>query len=237
MPMNVFESLDLRKKRFLEIGTYEDDFKLDQAWEYFRVSHVWSSNALEGNAYSILDVKILLEDGLTTNGKLDDAVDVEGLGRSYGHVFDLFRKERENARLDAARVAALHERLTKGLRVIPHAGVYREGKDASGLGAQEAVQALLEGAYSGDRHPICQAAMLCLGLERIQPFKDKNGLVARAAATLPLLCGHYLPLVVEEEWQKPYKQALAKDSLEDMTKVVACCVEKSLKLWTRIMHE
>lgn len=230
-------AIDEKKKRFLEIGTYEDDFKLDQAWEYFRVSHAWSSNALEGNAYSILDVKILLEDGLTTNGKLDDAVDVEGLGRSYDHVFDLFRKEREAARLDAARIASLHERLTKGLRVIPHAGVYRDEGDASGQGAREAVEALLEETYSGDRRPIGQAALLCLGLERIQPFKDKNGLVARAAASLPLLCGHYLPLVVEEEWQKPYKKALAADSLEDMTKVVACCVEKSLKLWTRIMHE
>ena len=48
-------AIDETKKRFLEIGTYEDDFKLDQAREYFRVSHVWSSNALEGNAYTILE--------------------------------------------------------------------------------------------------------------------------------------------------------------------------------------
>ena len=134
-------------------------------------------------------MKILLEDGLTTNGKLDDVVDIEGLDRAYDHLFDLFRTERESARLDAGRVACLHERLTKGLRVVPHAGQYREDTGASGRGAQEAVAALLEEVHLGDRHPVCQAALLCLGLDALGPSRTRTALLRGLRRHFPFSAG------------------------------------------------
>ena len=54
-----------------KIGSYrplnEDTVK--QIQEFYRICLTYSSNALEGNTLDLAETKVVLEDGLTINGK------------------------------------------------------------------------------------------------------------------------------------------------------------------------
>ena len=46
-----------------------DENTIKQIQEYYRIGLTYSSNALEGNTLDLVETKVVLEDGLTINGK------------------------------------------------------------------------------------------------------------------------------------------------------------------------
>jgi Fic family protein len=71
--------------------TPEEIKKLDA---YFRKGTTYSSNALEGNTLTLIETKVLLEDGLTAGGKpLRDCYEAVGHAKAYDFMLEAARSE------------------------------------------------------------------------------------------------------------------------------------------------
>ena len=66
------------ENRFSDNDTYKvkinahrplNEYTIKQIQEYYRIGLTYSSNALEGNTLDLAETKVVLEDGLTINGK------------------------------------------------------------------------------------------------------------------------------------------------------------------------
>lgn len=49
---------------------FNDPHMLNEIRKFYRIGLTYSSNALEGNCYTLSETAILLEDGLTVGGKI-----------------------------------------------------------------------------------------------------------------------------------------------------------------------
>ena len=86
MLAELLQKIDENQIRINRYRPFEDKDILREIQKYYRVDSVFSSNALEGSSYTLVETKILLEDGLTAGGKpLKDALAVVGLGKAYDH--------------------------------------------------------------------------------------------------------------------------------------------------------
>ena len=58
--------------------------------EYYRVGLTYTSNALEGNSLTESETKIVIEDGLTIEGKpLRDVYEAIGHAKAYDYLYEL----------------------------------------------------------------------------------------------------------------------------------------------------
>lgn len=75
-----------------ELDTYRPLSK-DQALalkEHFKIGLTYSSNALEGNTLTLIETKVIIEDGLTIGGKsLREIDEATGHARAYDFIFEL----------------------------------------------------------------------------------------------------------------------------------------------------
>ena len=61
-----------------------------QLRDHFRIGLTYSSNALEGNTLTLIETKVIIEDGLTIGGKsLSEIDEATGHARAYDFIFDL----------------------------------------------------------------------------------------------------------------------------------------------------
>ena len=58
--------------------------------EYYRVGLTYTSNALEGNSLTESETKVVIEDGLTIEGKpLHDVYEAVGHAKAYDYIYKL----------------------------------------------------------------------------------------------------------------------------------------------------
>ena len=91
------------KNRFEENDKYKlkiDSFRpLDQQiakqiQEYYKIGLTYSSNALEGNTLDLAETKVVLEDGLTINGKpLKDHLEAIGHGLAFDKLISISKSD------------------------------------------------------------------------------------------------------------------------------------------------
>ena len=63
--------------------------------EHFKIGLTYSSNALEGNTLTLIETKVIIEDGLTIGGKsLNEINEATGHAKAYDFMFELVEKEK-----------------------------------------------------------------------------------------------------------------------------------------------
>ena len=74
--------------------------------EFYRVGLTYTSNALEGNSLTETETKVVIEDGLTINGKpLRDVYEAVGHAKAYDHIHKLAK----NKTLEESDILMLHQ--------------------------------------------------------------------------------------------------------------------------------
>ncbi|MDR1039477.1 MAG: Fic family protein [Deltaproteobacteria bacterium] len=167
---------------------------------HFRITNTFTSNAIEGNRLSLIDVKLVLDDGISVGGKsLNDLFETF----SHGKTFDLMLKfARENS------FDSISENLLRIISDLHHsfyeiidnkyAGVYRDMNvmigGASVLPPEpDELKMFMENfltmfnRYKTTYHPVCLAAYAHLRLVQIHPFIDGNGRTSRLLMNLILV--------------------------------------------------
>ncbi len=71
-----------------------DELTLKSLRHYYRIGLTYSSNALEGNSLTESETRVVIEDGLTIEGKpLKDVYEAVGHAKAYDHLYSLLQKK------------------------------------------------------------------------------------------------------------------------------------------------
>ena len=189
----------------ITLSSYEKDFEL---------TFTHNSTAIEGNTLTLMETKVVLEDGVAIGGKaLREIYEVINHKKAYGYVKKCIS---ENKPLDENIVKYLHAILTENIIV---GGVYRkEEVRISGAGftppAGNEMYMQIKSFYEdlkikeNELNSIELAAWTHAEFVRIHPFIDGNGRTSRLLMNYQLLMHGYLPISVAKENRLDYYNAL-----------------------------
>ncbi|WP_274649042.1 Fic family protein [Paenibacillus humicola] len=211
--------------------------------EIYRVEWTYNSNAIEGNTLTLLETKLVLEDGLTIGGKkLREHFEVINHAEAILYVQDIVDRKIE---LSEYVVKSIHQLVLRNID-DENAGRYRTvNVGISGSShtpphftvVQEQMENLIDWYLEKkDRlHPVELAARLHFQFVYIHPFADGNGRTARLILNLILMSRGFPPAIVKAEdearlhYYETLEEAIAIGRLEPFFQLIAECVEDSLK--------
>lgn len=186
--------------------------------EYYRVGTTFTSNALEGNSLTESETKVIIEDGLTIEGKpLRDVYEAVGHAKAYDYMYELSHNEP----LTEEVICNLHKLFYQQMD-SERAGQYRK-VPVFISGSQYSVSPVAEIGkrmkqlvqwYNNNEnklHPVVLAAELHKRFVFIHPFIDGNGRMARLLMNLSLMRNDYniaiIPAVTRAEYISALEQA------------------------------
>ena len=210
------------------LSSYEKDFEL-------RFTH--NSTAIEGNTLTLMETKVVLEDGVSIGGKeLREIYEVINHKKAYGYVKKCIA---DGTPLTENIVKDLHAILTEN---IISGGIYRNQEvRISGAGftppSGNEMYIQIKGFYEDiknktDLNPIELAAWTHAEFVRIHPFIDGNGRTSRLLMNYQLMSQGFLPVSVDKEKRLDYYNALEQyavnGDLQPFADFVAELEEKQL---------
>ena len=207
-------------------------------WEAnFEVEYTHESTAIEGNTLSLLETKVVLEDGLSVGGKhLREIFEVVNHKKAYEFVKG---KIAEGQLLDEPTVKDIHSILMENI----FAGGFYRNVNVRITGAQhmppepnEAYRQIknffadLTWKYKDD--PITLAAWTHAEFVRIHPFIDGNGRTSRLIMNYQLLAHKLVPISIPKldrlEYFKRLEEYALSGNIEPFADYVAELEEKRL---------
>lgn len=187
------------------LSSYEKDFEL---------TFTHNSTAIEGNTLTLMETKVVLEDGVAIGGKeLREIYEVINHKKAYRYVKKCIAEKKS---LNENIVKDLHAILTENIIV---GGIYRnEEVRISGAGftppAGNEMYMQIKKFYEDlkikekELNVIELAAWTHAEFVRIHPFVDGNGRTGRLIMNYQLLKSGYLPVSVAKENRLDYYNAL-----------------------------
>jgi len=171
--------------------------------DHFKIGLTYSSNALEGNTLTLVETKVIIEDGLTIGGKtLREIDEATGHARAYDFIFDIIKNEN----ITLSDLLNIHKLFYQNIDP-ENAGSYRtkkvfiSGMDVT-LPPPEEVSKLMREFekeiinLKDKHHPVEYAAIIHNKFVTIHPFLDGNGRTARLLMNLILLkSGHSITII------------------------------------------
>ena len=219
---------------------------LKQIREYYKIGLTYSSNALEGNTLDLAETKVVIEDGLTINGKpMRDHLETLGHAEAYNKLHELA----ESNCITEDDIKCLHKIFYTKID-IENAGIYRQksvivtGADVSFPKPEEINQKMQEfivelHQIKQSSHPVEYAAMVHALFVNIHPFIDGNGRVARLLMNLALLQSGYNITIIPPIARADYIRALQETNrkkYEPFINFISEMVLESQKEYLRIIE-
>ena len=218
------------------LSSYEKDFEL---------TFTHNSTAIEGNTLTLMETKVVLEDGVSIGGKeLREIYEVINHKKAYIYVKKCIS---ENKPLDENIVKDLHAILTENIIV---GGIYRrEEVRISGAGftppAGNEMYMQIKNFYEdlkikeNELNPIELAAWTHAEFVRIHPYIDGNGRTSRLIMNYQLLIHGYLPVSVAKENRLDYYNALEQyavnGDLKPFADFIADLEETQLDIYEKLI--
>lgn len=217
------------------LSSYEKDFEL-------KFTH--NSTAIEGNTLTLMETKVVLEDGVSIGGKeLREIYEVINHKKAYEYVKKCIA---ENKPLTENIVKDLHAILTENIIV---GGIYRNQEvRISGAGftppAGNEMYMQIKVFYEemnnkSDLNPIEIAAWTHAEFVRIHPFIDGNGRTSRLLMNYQLLSYGFLPVSIDKETRLEYYNSLEEfavnGNLQPFADLIADLEEKHLDEYLKLL--
>ncbi len=174
----------------------------------------YNSNAIEGNTLTLLETKVVVEDGLTIGGKtMREHLEAINHQHAIEFIEDVAKEQRP---LDARTLKDIHSLVLRGI-------------DQDNAGRFRSVNVIISGAQhtppdalhvpdemekffdwcAGEAqqlHPVERAARVHSDFVGIHPFIDGNGRTARLIMNIELIkSGYPLAIVLQEQRREYYK--------------------------------
>jgi hypothetical protein len=175
----------------------------------------WASSRLEGNTYSLLDTRRLIEEGQAAEGK--QAAETQMI-LNHKAAIEFMVDSGDELAFDRQTILNLHALLSDNLLPDPDAGgrtrrrgveithsVYRPPEMPQQV--EEYFRRVVETAVA-IREPFEQAFFAMVHLPYLQPFEDVNKRVSRLAANIPLFRQNLCPLSFVDVPERAYIDGL-----------------------------
>ena len=213
---------------------------------YYRIGLTYSSNALEGNSLTESETKVVIEDGLTIEGKpLKDVYEAVGHAKAYDHLYSLVQKQT----LEEQGILMLHKLFYQQIDEN-QAGIYRQvpvfisGSQYAVTPPQKIAAEMKRfidwyNASEGKVHPVRLAALAHQRFVFIHPFIDGNGRMARLLMNLSLLRNDYTIAIIPVVLRQKYIASLeaAHTNVEPFVELIADCVIATQTDLLRLLRE
>ncbi len=212
----------------------------------FEVEFTHNSTAIEGNTLTLMETKVVLEDGISIGGKaIREIYEVVNHKKAFRYVKQCIK---EGLPLDEKIVKDMHALVMENIIV---GGIYRnEEVVISGAShippARNEMYVQIKNffadlMYKKDLNPIELAAWTHAEFVRIHPFQDGNGRTSRLIVNYQLMSCGFLPISIAKENRLDYYNALdkyaAEGILDDFTNMIAELEEAQLDKYISIMPE
>ena len=175
----------------------------------------WNSSRLEGNTYSLLDTKRLIDLGEEAEGK--ERLEAQMI-LNHKDAIEFLVGTAEEIGFNRYTILNLHALLANNLLADPDAaGMLRRigvGIERSVFHPLEVPQLIEEcfdqllATASAISDPFEQAFFVMVQLPYLQPFDDVNKRVSRLSANIPLIKGNFSPLSFEGVPRRSYTDAV-----------------------------
>lgn len=217
--------------------------------EFYKVEWTFHSNAIEGNTLTLLETKLVLEEGLTIGGKkLREHFEVINHAEAIEYINDIVKREvsfTENV------IRSIHHLVLKNID-DSNAGRYRtinvrisgsEHIPPHFSSLPEHIEQLMNWfQLAKDRlHPVELAAEFHFRFVFIHPFSDGNGRSARLLMNFVLMSYGYPPAIVKStnvqrlRYYETLEQASVQNKKEAFIRLIADCVEDSLRTYISVL--
>lgn len=207
-----------------------------------RVEWIYNSNAIEGNTLSLIETKVVLEEGLAIGGKrLQEHFEVINHAEAISFIEE---QVTQTEPLDERTLKTIHHLILKNID-DENAGRYRyinvrisgsEHEPPHFLQVANEIQELFAW-YEQEKyrmHPVELAALFHFKFVYIHPFADGNGRTARLLMNLILMSHGFPPAIVKAEneqrlaYYETLEMASMRNDVQPFITLIAGCVEESL---------
>lgn len=211
--------------------------------EVYRIEWTYNSNAIEGNTLTLLETKLVLEEGLTVGGKkLREHFEVINHSEAIYYVQDVVNR---NIEFTEYVIKSIHHLVLKNID-DENAGRYRminvlisgsQHTPPHFTVLSEKMEQLMEwyDENKDNLHPVELAAQFHFRFVFIHPFSDGNGRTARLLMNLILMKYGFPPAIVKaaNDARLRYYETLELASIghdvKPFVQLIAECVEDSLQ--------
>lgn len=217
--------------------------------DVYRVEWTYNSNAIEGNTLSLMETKVVMEDGITIGGKwIREHLEVINHAEAINFVEE---QVHQKAPLDERTLKKIHRLILKNID-DGNAGTYRS-INVRITGSQQEPPHFLQianemqelfnwyGQAKEKMHPVELAALFHFKFVQIHPFADGNGRTARLLLNFILMGNSFPPAIVKAEmtqrltYYRALETASVKGDLQPFIELVAQCVEESLTMYLKVV--
>jgi hypothetical protein len=175
----------------------------------------WNSSRLEGNTYSLLDTKRLIDLGQQAEGK--DQIEAQMI-LNHKDAIEFLVGEAGEIGFNRYTILNLHGVLANNLLPDPdapgrlrHIGVGIAGSVFHPLEVPRLIEECFDqilATAAAIKDPFEQAFFVMVQLPYLQPFDDVNKRVSRLAANIPLIRGNFCPLSFADVPKQNYTEAM-----------------------------
>lgn len=175
----------------------------------------WNSSRLEGNTYSLLDTKRLIDFGQQAEGK--DQIDAQMI-LNHKDAIEFLVSEASEIGFNRFTILNLHGMLANNLLADPdapgklrHIGVGIASSVFHPLEVPQLIEECFDqilATASAIKDPFEQAFFVMVQLPYLQPFDDVNKRVSRLAANIPLIKGNFSPLSFADVPKQTYTEGM-----------------------------
>ena len=219
-PNETFYLTQAERTRLREVGTQQIAQQpagtyAKQIFSRLLIDLAWNSSRLEGNTYSLLDTRRLIDLGQEAKGK--DRLEAQMI-LNHKDAIEFLVGGAEDIGFNRMTILNLHALLANNLLADPDAaGRLRRIPvfiDSSAFHPLEVPQLIDEcfqdilAKASSITDPFEQAFFVMVQLPYLQPFDDVNKRVSRLAANIPMIRGNLAPLSFTDVPQDSYIRAL-----------------------------
>lgn len=218
------------------LSSYEKDFEL---------TFTHNSTAIEGNTLTLMETKVVLEDGISIGGKeLREIYEIVNHKKAYQYVKKCIS---EGKALNENIVKDIHAILTENIMM---GGIYRNQEvRISGAGhvspAENDMYNQIKNFYTDlvwkkkNLNSIEYAAWTHAEFVRIHPFIDGNGRTSRLLMNYQLMSDGFLPVSIAKENRLDYYNALetyaVQGKLGQFADLVAELEEEQLEAYIKLI--
>ena len=240
-----FDQLFEKQKIFEQGKKNIDNITLSSYEKDFELTFTHNSTAIEGNTLTLMETKVVLEDGISVGGKeLREIYEVVNHKKAYRYVK---RCIAEGKPLSETIVKDIHAILTENIII---GGIYRNQEvRISGAGhtppAGNEMYRQIKDFYSDldwkkkALNPIEYAAWTHAEFVRIHPFIDGNGRTSRLIMNYQLMGAEFLPVSIAKENRLDYYNALEEyavnKNLVPFTELIATLEDEQLNAYIRLI--
>ncbi len=241
---NILEQLIEKKEKLDNLKPFPAEL-IKNLDEWYKIELTYTSNAIEGNTLTRQETAMVVEKGITVEGKtLNEHLEAVNHAKAVGFVKKLLENKKTRKEISESDVLDIHQMILKGINDA-YAGRYRDvavriaGSNVvlpNPVKVPELMENFTKWLWNDSKeHPVKIAADTHFKLVSVHPFVDGNGRTARLLMNLILMQAGYPPAIIKTEDRKFYINAIEKgqltEELDDYYKVIYEAIDSSLDIY------